>query len=98
MKQKSKLWAILLFSLLVCTLGITQVNGQQRSTLQKEDRYYYVDANGKKKYVSNSKTQKMWTEILEKFPDALAVARKYNVNIYQNTAYHAPNRLVKRDE
>lgn len=63
--------------------------GTKRSTVttvQREDRYYRI-IDGKKKYISNSKTQKMWTEILTKYPAAISIAEKYNVNIYQNTLY-----------
>lgn len=77
--------------LLLCTLATTQVIGQQRE-IKKEDRYYYLDSEGKKKYISNSKTQKMWSEILEKYPQAIDIAEKYNVNIFQNKKYQKPPR------
>lgn len=82
-------------SLLVFTLATTQVHAQQKEskpiagTLQTETkvRQYYIDSEGKKKYVSQGKTQKMWTDILSKCPTCLAVAEEYNVNIYQNKKY-----------
>lgn len=48
---------------------------------------YYIDENGKKKYISTGKTQSMWNEILLKCPDCIEIAKKYNIHIYQNKWY-----------
>jgi hypothetical protein len=57
--------------------------------LQSENKvvYYYIDEYGKKKYISQGKTQGMWNEILAQCPSCLEVARKYNIKIYQNKWY-----------
>lgn len=88
--KKMKQFKCLTFLLFVFafTLVTSLVKGQSRE-IQKEDRYFYYDTSGKKKYISNSKTQKMWTEILELCPDAIKVAQEYNVNIYQNKYYES---------
>lgn len=70
------------------TMLLKQIKGSP--VIRKEDkvRYYYTDPQtGKKKYVSESKNQHMWTEILMLCPSCISVARKYNVNIYQNKEY-----------
>lgn len=102
MKTTAKCLIALSLLLLAFTLVSTQAHAQQRESKPAIDsaapidesleaetkvRYFYTDKDGKKKYVSNGKTQKMWSMILTKCPQCIDVAEEFNVNIYQNKKY-----------
>lgn len=72
------------------TLFTTLSYGQRKVQKEMQERAYYINDEGKKVYFPNTKTQKMWNEILEECPGCLKVAEKYNVNIYQNMKYEKP--------
>lgn len=63
--------------------------------VKQETKYYRIDSLGKKKYLTNSKIQRMWNEILHYCPDCINVAQEYNVNIFQNIKYKKASKVDK---
>lgn len=87
---------VLLTLILLVTFTLPS-SAQEKREIKTEQRKYYVDKQGKKKYISTSKTQTLWNEILDKCPQCLEQAKKYNVNIWQNDEYE-PAKKKQKDQ
>lgn len=85
---------IILFIFILISI---HVRAQSEVKVESSMKFYRIDSTGKKKYIPNGKTQKMWNEIIEACPDCVSIAEKYNVNISQNNLYKKKTKLTKDD-